>query len=100
MVTGADTGQSTDVTWSIQEGANGGSIDGSGRYTAPGNPGTFHVVATSVADGSKSATATVTVNAAPNITVSIATGFASTQAGGTVSFTASVTGLGQASPAR
>ena len=67
-----DSGQSTDVTWSVQEGANGGSIDGSGRYTAPGNPGTFHVVATSVADGSKSATATVTVNAAPNITVSIA----------------------------
>ena len=65
-----------------------------GRYTAPGNPGTFHVVATSVADSSKSAIATVTVNAAPNITVSIAPGSASTQAGGTVSFTASVTGLG------
>ena len=44
------------VTWSVQEGAAGGSVDASGRYTAPGTPGTFHVVATSVADASKSAT--------------------------------------------
>ena len=94
MVTGTDAGQSTDVTWSVQEGAAGGSIDASGRYTAPGNPGTFHVVATSVADTSKSAQATVTVTAAPNITVSIAPSSASTPAGGTLSFTASVTGLG------
>ena len=93
-VTGTDAGQPTDVTWSVQEGAAGGSVDASGRYTAPGNPGTFHVVATSVADTSKSAQATVTVTAAPNITVSIAPSSASTPAGGTLSFTASVTGLG------
>ena len=93
-VTGVENGQSTDVTWSIQEGTSGGSIDSSGKYTAPGTAGTFHVVATSVSDPSKSATAAVTVTAAPNITVSIAPGSASTQASGTLSFTASVTGLG------
>jgi hypothetical protein len=90
-VTGGGS-QSTDVTWSVQEGASGGSIDGSGRYTAPGPAGTYHVVATSVADASKSATATVSVTAAPNITVSIAPGSASSPAGGMVNFTASVTG--------
>ncbi len=93
-VTGAGSGQSTDVSWSVEEGASGGSIDGSGRYTAPGTAGTFHVVATSVADPSKSATAAVTVTPAPNITVSIAPGSASTQTGGMVSFTATVSGLG------
>jgi len=93
-VTGADSGQSADATWSVQEGASGGSIDSSGNYTAPGTAGTFHVVATSVADPSKSAAAAVTVTAAPNITVSIVPGSASTQAGGSVNFAASVTGLG------
>ena len=91
-VTGTTSGQSPDVSWSVQEGSAGGSIDGSGRYTAPGNAGSFHVVATSVADTSKSATASVTVTAAPQVTVSIAPGSASVQGGGTVSFTASVTG--------
>ena len=91
-VTGVSGGQSAEVTWSVVEGAGAGSIDASGRYTAPGAPGTFHVVATSVADTSKTSTATVTVTAAPDITVSVAPGSASTSAGGTVSFTASVTG--------
>jgi acyl-coenzyme A thioesterase PaaI-like protein len=91
-VTGASAGQSADVTWSVQEGASGGGVDASGRYTAPGTPGTFHVVATSVADTSKSATAAITVTAAPNITVTISPSSTSTQAGGTVNFTATVTG--------
>jgi len=51
------------VTWSVQEGVNGGSID-AGTYLAPFSVGTFHVVATSVADPSKQAAATVTVPAA------------------------------------
>ncbi|WP_242343897.1 choice-of-anchor D domain-containing protein [Anaeromyxobacter terrae] len=51
------------VTWSIQEGAAGGSITASGVYTAPATAGTYHVVATSGADRSKTATATVTVTA-------------------------------------
>lgn len=62
------TGSSnTAVTWSIQEGAAGGSISPAGVYTAPpvvaNGTGTFHIVATSLADPQKSATATVTVTA-------------------------------------
>ena len=49
------------VTWSVQEGAAGGSITASGQYTAPNNTGLFHVVATSVQDPTKSATANVTI---------------------------------------
>lgn len=52
----------TAVTWSVREPA-GGSIDGSGNYTAPVSEGTFTVVATSVADTSKSGAAVVVVSA-------------------------------------
>ncbi|MGC4114778.1 MAG: glycosyl hydrolase family 18 protein [Myxococcales bacterium] len=51
------------VTWSVAEGSSGGSVSTSGTYTAPQSSGTFHVVATSSADATKSATATVTVSA-------------------------------------
>lgn len=51
----------TAVTWSVQEGAAGGSITAAGVYTAPGAAGTYHVVATSQADPARSAAATVTV---------------------------------------
>ncbi len=53
----------TAVTWSIQEGAAGGTVSSTGLYTAPVTAGTYHVVATSQADSLKSATATITVNA-------------------------------------
>src|SRR5690349_20344997 len=53
----------TGVTWSVTE-TGGGTIDASGYYAAPGSPGTYHVVATSVADRSRSATATVSVSTA------------------------------------
>jgi hypothetical protein len=51
-----------EVTWSIEE-KDGGTIDPFGRYFPPfpGGTGVFHVVATSKADPSKSARATVTV---------------------------------------
>ena len=52
----------TGVTWSVQE-ANGGSVSNTGVYTAPNRGGTFHVVAKSVVDPTRSATATVTVQA-------------------------------------
>jgi hypothetical protein len=55
------------VTWSVQE-AGGGTITSLGGYTAPANPGTFHVRATSVADPSSYGQATVTVN---TVTVSV-----------------------------
>jgi hypothetical protein len=49
------------VNWAVQEGTAGGSITSMGVYTAPNASGTFHVLATSQADTTRSATATVTV---------------------------------------
>jgi hypothetical protein len=91
-VTGTVSGQSTAVTWSVREGAGGGSVDGSGRYTAPASAGTFHVVATSVADPSRSGSATVTVSAPPVINVSVSPGSLSVNPGGNATFSATVTG--------
>ena len=54
----------TTVTWSVQEGTTGGSITSQGVYgvyTAPNTLGTYHVVATSAADTTASASAVVTV---------------------------------------
>lgn len=59
----------TAVTWSVQE-AGGGSVNASGLYTAPGTPGTYHVVATSQASATKTASATVTVTAPPATSLS------------------------------
>ncbi len=58
-VTGAST---TGVTWTVSEGAAGGTISPAGVFSASRTPGTYHVVATSVADSSKSATTTVNVH--------------------------------------
>lgn len=57
------TGSSnTAVTWAVQE-SDGGTIDAAGNYTAPMKSGSFHVVATSQADTSKSANVGVSVTA-------------------------------------
>lgn len=56
-VTGATN---TAVTWAVTE-TSGGAVSASGLYTAPASGGTFHVVAKSVADTSKTDTATITV---------------------------------------
>ncbi|MCW3099895.1 MAG: chiB1, partial [Chthonomonadaceae bacterium] len=53
----------TAVTWSVQEGASGGSISSSGVYTPPATAGTFHVVATSVADATQQSVVPVIVQA-------------------------------------
>jgi hypothetical protein len=60
----------TAVTWSVQEGAAGGSVTSAGMYTATLTSGTYHVVVTSQADSTKSATATVTVTAAAPVITS------------------------------
>jgi hypothetical protein len=64
----------TDVTWSVEEGnaggkvvshgaqADGGVVASKAVYLAPPTPGTYHVVATSKADPSKSASAEVLVS--------------------------------------
>ncbi len=49
------------VTWSVQEGAAGGSITSAGVYTPPSAAGTYHVVATSQADPIQQSVATVVV---------------------------------------
>ena len=86
------TGSSnTAVTWTVQEGAAGGSITGAGFYTAPSAQGTYHITATSQADSTKSATATVTV-AAPLVSVAITPAVVGIRPGGAQTFTATVTG--------
>ena len=56
------------VNWSVQENGGGTASAKSGLYTAPGTGGTYTVVATSVADPSKSASATVSV---PNLAATL-----------------------------
>jgi hypothetical protein len=80
------------VTWTVQEGSSCGSISSAGVYTAPNAASTCHVVATSVADTTKSATATVTVTAAPVVTVSVSPATATTTTGGTLTFAATISG--------
>jgi hypothetical protein len=76
------------VTWSVQEGASGGTISSAGLYTAPAAAGTFHVVATSQADTTKTSTATVTVN----ITIAVTPTSATITLGQSQSFVATVAG--------
>ncbi len=81
---------STSVTWSVQEGAAGGSVTSAGAYTAPATAGSYHVVATSQADATKSAAATVTVT--PVVAVAVSPSTATVAAGGSLTFVATVTG--------
>jgi hypothetical protein len=59
--------ENSDIGWSVQEGAAGGSIVPSGSsshsamYTAPATVGVFHVIAVSKADETRTATATIEV---------------------------------------
>lgn len=77
----------TGVTWSC----TGGSINTAGLYTAPATPGTYTVTATSVADTSKKANATVTV-AYPPVTISLSPTSVQLNYGQTRTFSATVTG--------
>ncbi len=81
----------TAVTWSV-DGVNGGNttvgtISTTGLYTAPATAGTHTVTATSVADGTKSASAAVTV-----ISLTISPQSTSVTPFGTRQFTATVQG--------
>ncbi len=80
----------TSVTWSVQEGAAGGTVTSAGVYTAPTNAGTYHVVATSVQDPTKKATSTVTVTEQV-LSVAVAPTTITVAANGTTQFTATVT---------
>jgi hypothetical protein len=86
------------VTWSIQEGAAGGTISASGVYTAPSVTGVYHIVATSNADPSFTATATVTVISSCTGTctppsISLNTQGAGLKPGASVTFSATVHNL-------
>jgi hypothetical protein len=83
----------TSVTWSVPNSLNG-TISSSGLYTAPVTPGTYSVTVASVADASRTDTATITVQAAPIVSVSITnpTTTPTVNQGATQGFTAAVTG--------
>ncbi len=89
----------TAVTWQVNGVTGGaaatGTISASGLFTAPASVptgGTVTVKAISQADNTKSDTATVTVTAAPAISVALSPTAANVQAGiGTQNFTATLT---------
>lgn len=95
IVTGSENNS---VTWSIVEsGANVGTLTNktptSVTYTAPSVAGTYHVKATSVADTSKSATATITVKDKPAvISVTVNPASATLSPNEEILITATVTG--------
>jgi len=64
----ASGSQTAEVSWNVRE-SGGGTISTSGLYTAPAQPGTFHVVVTSLAAPNASATAAVEVTSSPGTTV-------------------------------
>ena len=90
----------TSVTWSV-DGVTGGTtttgtISAAGVYTAPADlpsPTTVQVTATSHADPTKSATASLTI--ASDIGVAIAPGSAGVELGATMPFRASITSSGR-----
>jgi len=55
------SGAPATVTWSVQEGAAGGSITAAGLYTASATAGTFHVVATPAGNSAGAITRAVRV---------------------------------------
>jgi len=77
------------VSWTVQEGPAGGTIDTQGNYTAPQVAGTYHVVVTSMADPSQSATATITV---PQLTVTVSPNSVTVFLGALQAFTATISG--------
>jgi len=86
-VTGASD---TSVSWSVQEGAAGGTVTTAGAYTAPADAGTYHVVATSRADPSRSAVVPVSV-ADRILSVVVSPQAIQVPQGGTAQFAATVT---------
>ncbi|HEV2280113.1 MAG TPA: alkaline phosphatase family protein, partial [Acidobacteriaceae bacterium] len=80
------------VTWSV----SGGSITASGLVTAPASAGNLMVTATSVQDASKTASATIVVNAPASTITSVAVTCTPTTVapGGTAQCSASVQGTG------
>jgi len=84
---GAVTGSvDTGITWTVEP-AGSGSVTAAGFYTAPTTSGTYAVVATSTADPTRSARATINVR---NVMVTITPGSATLDQGGTLALSATV----------
>jgi hypothetical protein len=85
------------INWSVNQVSGGnstvGTISASGLYTAPTQPGSYTLVATSAADSSMSASAMVTVST----TITISPSAANVPAGTTEQFAATVPGIPNAS---
>ena len=81
----------TGVTWSVLQHSGSGSVDSTGLYTSPAGATSDTVRATSVADPTKHADATVTVQAAP-ITISITPTTQTLSVSSTFQFSATVSG--------
>jgi hypothetical protein len=79
------------ITWSVREGPSGGSITPAGVYTAPSSPGTYHVVATSLADPTRMAEGSVAVAAERVLAVAVTPGSGTVAANGALAFAATVT---------
>ncbi|NBD08439.1 MULTISPECIES: hypothetical protein [Corallococcus] len=84
----------TAVEWAVEGGDENGTVSSTGRYTAPDKAGTFTVTATSVADPTKKASATITVEpvVVGEVAVTVSPTSGSTTWDGTVQLTAEVTG--------
>jgi len=90
------TGNNTAVTWTINP-STAGSISSSGLYTAPGaisSQQTVTVTATSVADTTKSASATVTLNSPAPPVITQQPQNAAKSVGQTATFTVTAVGTG------
>ena len=86
-----------DVIWSLTEGTSAGTLSATGLYkapaTVPASGGTFHVVATSQVDPTKSATATVKVIApSPVSSINVTPSAAALKTNSTYQFTALING--------
>lgn len=83
-----------EVRWGVVGGtANGSFVGNTGLYVAPDTPGIYTITATSLADPSRIATATVLVDSTVNITVAVTPkNPPSIVPGATIAFNASVEG--------
>jgi hypothetical protein len=84
----------TAVLWTVQGGDANGYVSSTGLYLAPNKSGTFTVTATSVADASKSDSATITVDPiiVPDVVVTVSPKTATVSQNGSVHLSAEVTG--------
>ncbi|NVJ26116.1 Ig-like domain-containing protein [Myxococcus sp. AM011] len=82
------------VQWAVAGGDDNGTVSSTGVYRAPRRAGTFTVTATSVADPTRSDSATLTVDpiVVPTVAVSVTPKTATVGPGAVVNLTAEVTG--------